>query len=225
MPTPTSGRDPVEKLAEDFADRYRRGERPSLTEYTEKYPDLAKEIRELFPALVFMERFGSVDAPATGPLQTPLADTRPIPKQLGDFRILREVGRGGMGVVYEAVQESLGRHVALKVLPYQRLANAQSIERFRREARAAAKLHHTNIVPVFGVGEHDGMPSAPRRQQSDMRRSFSGRRSRREPRHDARDGPDYFTEIAPDPLEGELDRAREILRQLTGRPRSADHTH
>ncbi|HEV3445365.1 MAG TPA: serine/threonine-protein kinase [Gemmataceae bacterium] len=158
MTTPTSGRDPVEKLAEDFADRYRRGERPSLTEYTEKYPELAKEIRELFPALVFMERFGSVDAPATGPLQTPSADTRPIPKQLGDFRILREVGRGGMGVVYEAVQESLGRHVALKVLPYQRLANAQSIERFRREARAAAKLHHTNIVPVFGVGEHDGMP-------------------------------------------------------------------
>ena len=62
-----------------------------------------------------------------------------------------------MGVVYEAVQECLGRHVALKVLPHQRLADPSQLERFRREARAAARLHHTNIVPVFGVGEHEGV--------------------------------------------------------------------
>ncbi|HEX5273305.1 MAG TPA: serine/threonine-protein kinase, partial [Gemmataceae bacterium] len=79
-------------------------------------------------------------------------------ERLGDFRILREIGRGGMGVVYEAEQVSLGRHVALKVLPRQMLANARTRQRFEREARAAARLHHTNIVPVFGVGEHDGQP-------------------------------------------------------------------
>ena len=62
-----------------------------------------------------------------------------------------------MGVVYEAVQESLGRHVALKVLPFHGATNAVYRERFRREAQAAAKLHHTNIVPVFGVGEQDGV--------------------------------------------------------------------
>ncbi len=79
-------------------------------------------------------------------------------EQLGDYRVLREVGRGGMGVVYEAEQVSLGRHVALKVLPPQLLRDPKQRRRFEREAKAAAKLHHTNIVPVFGVGEQEETP-------------------------------------------------------------------
>ena len=79
------------------------------------------------------------------------------PAGLGDYLILREIGRGGMGVVYEAVQQSLGRHVALKVLPNQSLAGSSHLERFQLEARAAARLHHTNIVPVFGVGSQEGV--------------------------------------------------------------------
>ena len=67
-----------------------------------------------------------------------------------------EESRGGMGVVYEAIQESLGRHVALKVLPHGALADPAALKRFRREARSVARLHHSNIVPVFGIGEHAG---------------------------------------------------------------------
>ena len=78
-------------------------------------------------------------------------------RQLGEYLLLREIGRGGMGVVYEAVQQSLGRHVALKVLAGGELSGSSHLERFRREARAAARLHHTNIVPVFGVGEQGGV--------------------------------------------------------------------
>ena len=74
-----------------------------------------------------------------------------MPEHWGEFRIVREIGRGGMGVVYEAYQGSLDRHVALKFLP-----EHGDLGRFRREARAAGRLHHTNIVPVFGVGEHAG---------------------------------------------------------------------
>jgi serine/threonine protein kinase/WD40 repeat protein len=157
MSEPSSGRDPVEELAEEFAARYRRGEHPSLSEYTTKYPELAEQIRLLFPALVAMEQFGSVAGPPTGPFNPRAGDPALLPEQLDDYRILREVGRGGMGVVYEAVQESLGRHVALKILPFHRLMDPTHLERFKREARAAAQLHHTNIVPVFGIGEAEGI--------------------------------------------------------------------
>src|SRR5262249_22105250 len=80
------------------------------------------------------------------------------PQLLGEYRILREVGRGGMGVVYEAVQLSLGRHVAVKVLPFPGTLAPTHLERFRQEARVAARLHHTNIVPVHAVGEHGPLP-------------------------------------------------------------------
>ncbi|MFO0810339.1 MAG: protein kinase [Gemmataceae bacterium] len=81
---------------------------------------------------------------------------RSPPTRLGDFRIGRELGRGGMGVVYEAVQTSLGRRVALKVLGSSLGLTPRAVDRFRREAAAAAKLHHTNIVPVYATGEQDG---------------------------------------------------------------------
>ena len=154
----TSGPDLFNRLADEFAERYRRGERPPLSEYTDKYPELADEIHELFPALVAIEQFGSRADEPTGPRSAQAETTRPIPERLGDYRIVREIARGGMGIVYEAVQESLGRRVALKVLPGHAGLDSQRRQRFDREAAAAARLHHTNIVPVFGVGEHEGLP-------------------------------------------------------------------
>ncbi len=158
MSDSSADRNPVEELAEDFLDRFRRGERPSLSEYTRQYPDLASDIRELFPALVMLEDVRP--AGATGSTSTAsqaAVGTGKKLERLGDYRILREVGRGGMGIVYEAEQESLGRHVALKVLPSQAMLDDRHLQRFEREAKAAARLHHTNIVPVFGVGEQDGL--------------------------------------------------------------------
>jgi WD40 repeat protein/serine/threonine protein kinase len=149
----------VMELAEEFLKRYRKGERPSLKEYADRHPEFAVEIREVFPAMAMMEKIALADASVEDERISTVSRTSEISlKQLGDYRIIREIGHGGMGVVYEAEQVSLGRHVALKVLPNQALADAKQKRRFEREAKAAAKLHHTNIVPVFGVGEHDGLP-------------------------------------------------------------------
>src|SRR6202040_4260144 len=77
--------------------------------------------------------------------------------RFGDFRLIREVGRGGMGVVYEAEQISLGRRVALKVLPFAATMDPRHLQRFQNEARAAASLHHEHIVPVHAVGCERGV--------------------------------------------------------------------
>lgn len=144
-------RDPFEELASEFAERQRNGEFPSVEDYAKAHPDLAEEIRDLFPTIAAMEQLKDRKAPTPKPTLGGL----PL-EQLGDFRILGEIGRGGMGVVYEAEQVSLGRRVAVKVLPKQALLDERHLRRFEREAQTAAKLHHTNIVPVFGVGQQDG---------------------------------------------------------------------
>ncbi len=136
----------LDELAEEFLARYRNGEHPSLSEFVARHPDLADEIRDLFPTLTAMEQ-----------ARVSTRAAHAAPERIGEYRIVREVRRGGMGIVYEAIQESLGRHVALKILPTHSLLDTRQLQRFQREARAAARLHHTNIVPVFGVGVHEGL--------------------------------------------------------------------
>ena len=99
-------RDPVDVAADEFADRYRNGEYPSVTEYVQRFPDQADELKELLPAVAMMEQLKQKEESRIDSIerQSVISGLQ----QLGDFRIIREIGHGGMGVVYEAEQESLG---------------------------------------------------------------------------------------------------------------------
>src|SRR5258708_26729509 len=109
----------VGRLGEEFVERFRRGERPAVAEYADKYPDHAADIRELFPALVMMEDLAPEQAESAASVPQSSALPRAVSdlEQLGDFRIIREVGHGGMGIVYHAEQVSLGRDRPPKGLP------------------------------------------------------------------------------------------------------------
>lgn len=150
-----SDRDPVDIAADEFVERYRNGEYPSVTEYVQRFPAQAEELKELLPAVAMMEQLKRKEESRIDSFERQSAISGL--QQLGDFRIIREIGHGGMGVVYEAEQESLGRRVALKVLSPATLNSPRAIQRFRREAETVARLHHTNIVPVFGVGDEKGL--------------------------------------------------------------------
>lgn len=128
-------------------EQVRTGEDPEMEEVCRAHPDLAPQIREILPTIVAMERLKPRPGTSAAP-QTARTGT-----EIGDYRIVREIGRGGMGIVYEAIQGSLGRPVALKVISHHLLSDSAAIIRFRREARAVARLHHTNIVPVFEIGQ------------------------------------------------------------------------
>jgi serine/threonine protein kinase len=143
------------RLAEEFTERVRAGELPDLEEYAGRHPELAGRIRELFPTLMLLEGMADTGVSAAAQAAPALLSSGSI---FGSYRIEREVGRGGMGIVYEAVHALLEKRVALKVLPVRTPADAGHLERFFREARTAAGLHHTNIVPVFDVGQVAGTP-------------------------------------------------------------------
>src|SRR5437763_14069937 len=106
----------VDELAEEFARRWRAGERPSVEEYAQRYPQWADDIRAVLPAVVMMEQLKPRPEEEAPVHAAPVSPVRPL-ERLGEYRIIREIGRGGLGVVYEADQEALGRHVAIKVLP------------------------------------------------------------------------------------------------------------
>ena len=138
-----SSDDQASQLA-NVLDRYladlQAGHQPDRQKLLAEHPDLASQLESCLSGIEFIHR-------ASAPL--PLSGT---PTQLGDFRILREVGRGGMGVVYEAEQVSLKRRVALKVLRFGAAADTEAMQRFQREAETVAGRHHTNIVPIFAIG-------------------------------------------------------------------------
>ncbi len=120
------------------------------------YPDLAEPLRAYLDRLDELHEAASGFARSDSRAEEVAAPTDEE-RRLGDFRLLREIGRGGMGVVYEAQQISLGRRVALKVLPFAAVLDSRQIARFKHEAQAAAQLDHPNIVSVFAVGIDRGV--------------------------------------------------------------------
>jgi WD40 repeat protein/serine/threonine protein kinase len=136
------------------------GQRPDRRELLARHPTIAGELAACLDALDLIQEAAPSLALPTADLPPPAeaaGEGADLAVPLGDYRLVREVGRGGMGVVYEAVQLSLGRRVALKVLPFAAALDARQLQRFKNEAHAAAQLHHTNIVPVYAVGEERGV--------------------------------------------------------------------
>src|SRR5262245_50832903 len=140
----------VLQAACDYLAELEAGRMPDRQAYLARHPELADALAEAFDGIELAQALRP-NAP-TGSAQ-PAYPVNP----LGDFQIIREVGSGGMGIVYEAVQLSLGRRVALKILPFAAALDAKHLQRFKTEAHAAAQLHHPNIVPVYAVGCERGM--------------------------------------------------------------------
>jgi serine/threonine protein kinase len=158
---PPAAEDPrVARALEEYLAALEAGTRPDRAHFLADHADIAPSLAECLDGLDFIRTAAAqVQQPeATGPLAAPAPATEIHPEgPLGDYRIVRELGRGGMGVVYEAVQISLGRRVALKVLPFAAALDPKQLQRFKNEAHAAAGLHHTNIVPVYAVGCERGV--------------------------------------------------------------------
>ena len=147
-----SGELEFDDLLAQYTERVRNGEKPPIIDYLNRYPQLAEEINEFFPIIMQLEE-GKNDA------ENEESSSRwkfPVIEKLGDYLLVREIGRGGMGVVYEARQSSLDRRVALKVLKEELVDDPKNLARFQREGRMAAMLHHANIVPVLGTGSERG---------------------------------------------------------------------
>jgi serine/threonine protein kinase/tetratricopeptide (TPR) repeat protein len=147
----------LDLLVEEFTVRLQAGEPVSVEEFAAAHPEHAERLRLLLPAVQVLAELGRSAASAGGSLPPVACPGEAEPQTLGDFQIVREVGRGGMGVVYEAEQLSLGRRVALKILPFGATMDPRQLQRFQNEARAAASLEHPHIVPVYGVGCERGI--------------------------------------------------------------------
>jgi hypothetical protein len=142
------------EILEQYLADLQAGRAPSKAALFARHPELAEDLEE---CLASLEYVGAIDIAPDATIFEASAGAAATSRTLGDFRIVREIGRGGMGVVYEAEQISLRRRVALKILPFASLLDPRHRRRFTTEAQAAALLHHQNIVPVYQVGCERGV--------------------------------------------------------------------
>src|SRR5258708_734852 len=146
----------VDAAIADWLEAEEDGHAPDSQDFLAQHSEVADELRTFLADRRGFRRFAARIAPVQDE-PSPRPATDPLGRRLGDFEIVREIGRGGMGIVYEARQMSLKRPVALKVLNSPPGLNKRSVLRFRREAETAATLHHANIVPIFATGEDAGI--------------------------------------------------------------------
>ncbi len=142
--------DPLAPLVDEFIQLCRIDNNTTVEDFARRHPDQADRIRSLFPSLLLVEKLSPGSSSSSG---TGLGDIKFAGAEVGNYKILGELGRGGMGIVYRTAHSSLGREVALKILSQPALRSKGSLDRFQLEARSAARLHHPNIVPVFDVGQ------------------------------------------------------------------------
>ncbi|MHC4946341.1 MAG: tetratricopeptide repeat protein, partial [Planctomycetota bacterium] len=148
----------LQQAFEEFCEAWIDGKEPDPEAFCQKYPSFEHVLRERIEEFIFVTR-GLKTGHAKGPIGPPMPEEKSGEvkyKKLGDFSIIREIGRGGMGVVYDARQISLKRNVALKVLPAHLTLRKEAVERFKREASTAARLNHPGIVDIYAVGEEGG---------------------------------------------------------------------
>jgi serine/threonine protein kinase/Flp pilus assembly protein TadD len=147
----------VLRAVEEYCAATQAGHKPNRHEFLARHADIAGPLAKCLDGLEFVYTAAPELSPSDAGRPSAAVDDVQPSAPLGDYQLVREIGRGGMGVVYEAEQISLGRRVALKVLPFAAALDAKQLQRFKNEARAAATLHHTNIVPIFGVGCERGV--------------------------------------------------------------------
>src|SRR5262249_30537365 len=144
--------DEINRVLANYLSEVENGEGVDPGALIQEHPAIADRLRACPKGLHLLEELAcSIGVAASG---APAAPDQPV---LGEFRIVRALGRGGMGVVYEAVQHSLGRRVALKVLPFGAAIDPRRLARFRVESQAAAQLNHPHIIPVYAVGAEAGV--------------------------------------------------------------------
>jgi len=132
------------------------GRRPDPRQLIDRHPAVAERLRACLASLQFVSQ-AALEVSGDGRQPAVYAGDAPGAGVLGDFRLVREVGRGGMGVVYEAQQVSLARRVALKILPFAAVVDPRQVARFKNEAQAAAQLDHPHIVDVIAIGFERGV--------------------------------------------------------------------
>jgi serine/threonine-protein kinase len=144
----------------DLADQLRRGGKPDVEAVAGQHPEVAGELRALWPAVVLAQELAAPEPTSLPtvdlPCRVPAAPGAPGPRTVGDYELLEEIGRGGMGVVHKAQQKSLNRLVAIKMILRGESASDADLARFRAEAEAAGRLEHPNIVSVYEVGQEGG---------------------------------------------------------------------